>query len=65
MQEGVRAESTGDWGDFQQGPSLICPQHSFGFAFEDGSVYLSGLLSWTLITSLPIVFPARRPQKWR
>ncbi|CAE7488557.1 ERL2, partial [Symbiodinium pilosum] len=33
--EGRRAESTGKWDDFQEGPSLICPEHAFGFGFEE------------------------------
>ncbi|CAE7234572.1 FLS2 [Symbiodinium microadriaticum] len=35
FKDGGRATSTGRWEDFQEGPSFLCPQHSFGFAFEE------------------------------
>jgi len=35
FKDGGRATSTGTWEDFQEGPSFLCPQHSFGFAFEE------------------------------
>merc|ERR1712187_139114 len=33
--EGGLRDSTADWEDFQEGPSFLCPDHSYGFPFSE------------------------------
>eukprot|EP00931_Biecheleriopsis_adriatica_P076264 TRINITY_DN49996_c0_g1_i1.p1 TRINITY_DN49996_c0_g1~~TRINITY_DN49996_c0_g1_i1.p1 ORF type:complete len:477 (+),score=116.50 TRINITY_DN49996_c0_g1_i1:29-1432(+) len=35
FKEGGLRESSGEWGDFQEGPSFLCPESSFSFPFQE------------------------------